>query len=143
MHMYLATNNAVPVSKWAVTRIPSGWGGDDVYTHTSYVIASCAFGINGNSLNDPQAELRMFLRKIFYFSVANGLAALISFTAPTNKNLLKIKFLDGDTNYYLRKTVWSTGDKHKYCSFILLQDGKLCTNEGCAIFNYVEIIDTL
>jgi hypothetical protein len=81
---------------------------ETMYRYTTDVIASCAFGINGNSLKDPQAEFRMFLRKIFDFSVVNSLAALTAVVAPTPKNLLKIFFLDDDTNSYLRKTVWST-----------------------------------
>jgi hypothetical protein len=81
---------------------------ETMYRYTTDVIASCAFGINGNSLKDPNAEFRMFLRKIFDFSVRKGLAALTAFTAPEIKTLLNIKFLDDDTNTYLRKTVWTT-----------------------------------
>ena len=79
-----------------------------MYRYTTDVIASCAFGINGNSLKDPKAEFRMFLRKIFDFSVRKGLAGLTATTAPAVKNLLRIKWLDDDTTRYLRKTVWST-----------------------------------
>jgi hypothetical protein len=81
---------------------------DTVYRYTTDVIASCAFGINGNSLNDPQAEFRMYLRKITDFSVRKGLASLTTFCAPTLKTLLKFKFVDDETTNYLRKTVWST-----------------------------------
>jgi len=76
--------------------------------YTTDVIASCAFGVNGHTLKDPNAEFRMFLRKIFDFSVRKGLARLTAFTGPEVKNLLKIKFLDYDTTRYLRKTIWST-----------------------------------
>jgi hypothetical protein len=79
-----------------------------MYRYTTDVIASCAFGINGNSLKYPQSEFRMFLRKIFNFSVVKGLASLTAFTAPAIKNLLKVKMLDDITTNYLRKTVWST-----------------------------------
>ena len=81
---------------------------ETMYRYTTDVIASCAFGINGNSLKDPNAEFRMFLRKVFDFSVRKGLAALMAFTAPAVKNLLKIKFMDDDATRYLRKTVWRT-----------------------------------
>jgi hypothetical protein len=81
---------------------------DTMYRYTTDVIASCAFGINGNSLKDPNAEFRMYLRKMFDFSVRKGLAALMAFTAPEIKNLLKIKILDDDTTRFLRKSVWST-----------------------------------
>jgi hypothetical protein len=79
-----------------------------MYRYTTDVIASCAFGINGNSLKDPNAEFRMYARNIFDFSVRKGLAGLTAITAPEIKNLLRIKFLDDDTTRYLRKTVWST-----------------------------------
>jgi len=81
-----------------------------MYRYTTDVIASGAFSINGNSLKDPNAELRMFSRKIFDFSVRKGLAGLTAFTAPEVKNLLNTRFLDDDTNRYLRKTVWSTAE---------------------------------
>jgi hypothetical protein len=81
---------------------------ETMYRYTTDVIASCAFGINGNALKDPNAEFRMFLRNIFDFSIRRGLAALTAFTAPEVKNLLNLKFLDDETTRYLRKTVWST-----------------------------------
>jgi len=81
---------------------------DTMYRYTTDVTASCAFGINANSLKEPNTEFRMYVRKIFGSSVRKGLATLTAFTAPAIKNLLKIKFLDDDTTRYLRKTVWST-----------------------------------
>jgi hypothetical protein len=79
-----------------------------MYRYTTDVIASCAFGIDGYSLKDPQSEFRMYSRNIFDYSVVKGLAALIGFTAPAIQKLLRIKFLDDDTTNYLRKTVWTT-----------------------------------
>jgi len=81
---------------------------ETMYRYTIDVIASCAFGINGHALKDPQSEFRMYARNIFDFSIRKGLAALTAFTAPEIKKLLHIKFLDDDTTRYLRKTVWST-----------------------------------
>ena len=81
---------------------------ETIYRYTTDVIASCAFGINANSLKDPNAEFRMYVRKIFEFSVRKGLAGLTAMTAPAVKNLLKLKLMDDDTTRYLRKTVWST-----------------------------------
>ena len=81
---------------------------ETMYRYTTDVIASCAFGINGHALKDPQSEFRMYVRIIFYFCIRKGLAALTAFTATEIKNLLNIKFLDDDTTRYLRKTVWRT-----------------------------------
>jgi len=71
-------------------------------------MASCAFGINGNSLQDPNAEFRFFLRRIFDFTIPKGLAGVTRIFAPEITSLLKLKFLDDVTTNYLRKTVWST-----------------------------------
>ena len=81
---------------------------ETMYRYNTDVIASCVFGINANSLKDPNAEFRMNVRKIFDFSVRKGLAGLTAFTAPAVGNLLKLKFLDDDTTRYVRKTVWDT-----------------------------------
>jgi cytochrome P450 family 6 len=81
---------------------------ETLYTYTTDVTASCAFGINSHSLKDPNAELNMLFRKVFDFSVRRGLAGLTAFYAPSLKSLLKLKFVDEDTNSYLRKTVWNT-----------------------------------
>jgi len=75
---------------------------------TTDVIASCAFGINSNSLKYPNAEFRKHTRKIFEFTVRRGLAALTSFFAPYLTTVFKLKFLDDVTTTYIRKTVWST-----------------------------------
>jgi hypothetical protein len=81
---------------------------ETVYRYTTDVIASCAFGINGNSLNDPNSGFRMFLRNIFDLTVRKGLAGLTAFTAPTLQKFFNVNFMDEDTTRYLRKTVWDT-----------------------------------
>jgi hypothetical protein len=81
---------------------------ETLYRYTTDVIASCAFGINGHALKDPQSEFRMYVRNIFDFSVRKGLAGLTAFTAPKIQTFLNVKFMDDDTTRYLRKTVWST-----------------------------------
>jgi cytochrome P450 family 6 len=75
---------------------------------TTDVIASCAFGINSNSLKYPNAEFRKQTRDIFESSFQKGLAMLSSFFAPYLATVFKLKFLDDVTTNYIRKTVWST-----------------------------------
>jgi cytochrome P450 family 6 len=75
---------------------------------TTDVIASCAFGINSNSLKDPDAEFGKYLRNVTDFSVLKGLAVLTAFFAPNLKSLFRLKFVDEKTTNYLRQTVWST-----------------------------------
>ena len=79
-----------------------------MYRYTTDVKASRAFGINGHSLKDPNAEFRMFLRKIFDFSVRKGLAGLMGIFSPALTSILKLKFVDDGTTNYLRKTIWNT-----------------------------------
>jgi cytochrome P450 family 6 len=75
---------------------------------TTDVIASCAFGINSNSLKNPDAEFRRYMRNIFDFSITNGLAGITAFFAPSLKRILKLKFVDDATADYIRSTVWRT-----------------------------------
>jgi hypothetical protein len=79
-----------------------------MYEYATNVIATCDFGINGNSLKDPDAEFKFLFRKIFDFTVRKGLAELMGIFAPALTSLLKLKFVDDDTTNYLRRTVWST-----------------------------------
>jgi hypothetical protein len=83
---------------------------ETMFRYTTDVIASCAFGINGNSLKDHQAEFRRYLRNVFDFSVRKGLAALTAFFAPYLNTIFKLKMIDDITANYVRKTVWSTVD---------------------------------
>jgi hypothetical protein len=75
---------------------------------TTDVTASCAFGINGISLKDPDADFGRYLRNIFYFSVKTGLAMLTGFFAPYFKALFNPKFVDDKTTNYIRNAVGST-----------------------------------
>jgi hypothetical protein len=78
--------------------------------YTTDVIASCAFGINGNSLKDPDSEFGRNIRAILDFSVRKGLAMVLGFFAPYLNNILRLRFLDDKTNIYIRKMVWNTVD---------------------------------
>jgi len=75
---------------------------------TTDVIASCAFGINSNSLKDPDSEFGRRIRTILDFSVKKALAMLTAFFAPHLKTKYLLKFMDDKTNNYVRQIVWST-----------------------------------
>jgi len=49
---------------------------------TTDVIASCAFGINSNSLKDPGAEFGRRVRSVSVFSFKKGLAMQFARFAP-------------------------------------------------------------
>jgi len=75
---------------------------------TTDVIASCALGINGNSLKDPDSEFGRRIRAILDFTVKKGLTMLTAFFAPHLKTVFRLKFIDERTNNYLRHIVWGT-----------------------------------
>jgi cytochrome P450 family 6 len=75
---------------------------------TTDVIASCAFGINSNSLKDPDSEFGRRIRKIFDFSVQKGFVMVMAFFAPYLNKHFRLKFIDGKTSNYVRQIVWNT-----------------------------------
>ena len=75
---------------------------------TTDVIASCAFGINGHSLKDPDSAFGRRKMSILDFTVKKGLAMLTAFFAPHLKTMFRLKFVDDETNNYVRQIVWST-----------------------------------
>jgi hypothetical protein len=69
------------------------------------VIASCAFGINGNSLKDPDSEFWRQLRIILDFSVQKGLVMVIAWFAPYLNKYFGLKFMGDKINNYVRQIV--------------------------------------
>jgi hypothetical protein len=72
------------------------------------VIASCGFGINGNSLKDQDSEFGRRIRTSFDFSVQKGLLMVIAFFAPYLNTVFRLNFVDAETNNYVRQIVWNT-----------------------------------
>jgi cytochrome P450 family 6 len=75
---------------------------------TTDVIASCAFGINANSLKGPNSEFWRNIRTVFDFSVMNGLAMLLAWFAPYLNKIFRLKFVEDKMNNYVRQIVWNT-----------------------------------
>jgi cytochrome P450 family 6 len=73
---------------------------------TTDVIACCAFGLNVNSLKDPDSEFGRHTRGISDFSVQKGLAMLLGFFAPYLNTVFRLKFVGDKTDNYLRQIVW-------------------------------------
>jgi hypothetical protein len=78
--------------------------------YTTDVIASCAFGINGNSLKDPDSQFGRNIRTVLDFSVRKGLVMLMAFFAPYLNKTFLLKFVDDETNNYVRIIVRKTVD---------------------------------
>ena len=75
---------------------------------TTDVIASCAFGINSNSMKDPDSEFGRRIMSIFTFTVKKGLAMLFTWFAPHLNKIFRLNFMDDKTSNYVRQSVWNT-----------------------------------
>jgi cytochrome P450 family 6 len=75
---------------------------------TTDVIASCALGINSNSLKDSDSEFGRRIRKILEFTVQKGFVSVVAFVAPYLNNVFRVKFMDEETNNFVRQMVWNT-----------------------------------
>jgi hypothetical protein len=78
--------------------------------YTTDVIASCAFGIHGNSLKEPDSEFGRNIRTVCHFSVRMGLAIQLAFFAPYFNKIFRLKVVDDKTNNYIRQIVWNKVD---------------------------------
>nr|Q964R0.1 RecName: Full=Cytochrome P450 6k1; AltName: Full=CYPVIK1 [Blattella germanica]AAK57914.1 cytochrome P450 CYP6K1 [Blattella germanica] len=72
------------------------------------VISTCAFGIESNSLKDPNAEFREFGRKIFEFTRYRTFEVMALFFSPGLVKFLNGNFFTKETTEFLRKVFWDT-----------------------------------
>lgn len=77
-------------------------------SYTTDVIARCGFGIESNSLKNPDAEFRRYLRRVFDYSLRKGLFSITAFLAPHLQNFFRLKLVDNATTKFLREVTWST-----------------------------------
>jgi cytochrome P450 family 6 len=81
---------------------------DILARYSTDVISSCAFGIQCNSLKNPDAEFRQWGRKAFVPSVRNSIILLIALTVPRLLSVLKLSPLDPKISKYFRNMVEET-----------------------------------
>lgn len=73
---------------------------------TTDVIASIAFGLQANSLKNPEGEFRKFSRDFFDFSsLSRTFTFFIIFFMPKLVTTLKIKLIDAKFDSFLRNTI--------------------------------------
>ncbi|KAJ9594230.1 hypothetical protein L9F63_014390 [Diploptera punctata] len=81
---------------------------------TTDVIASCAFGIDSNSLKNPNSEFRAELRKVFETTPLKAIRGLLSIFFPLLLKVITIKAIDDNTMNFVRNTLWNTAkEKHE------------------------------
>ncbi|XP_063231331.1 cytochrome P450 6j1-like [Bacillus rossius redtenbacheri] len=86
---------------------------DTVARYSTDVISSCAFGVDGNALVDPNSEFRATTRKIFEITKLQNLASTLVTLAPPLIKALKLEITDDNINNYLRKLFWEVVDHRK------------------------------
>jgi cytochrome P450 family 6 len=83
---------------------------DILARYSTDVISSCAFGIESNSLKNPDTEFRQWGRKIFQPSVKAAVFGILNVLMPSLISVLKWKVLDRNVSIYFRKMVQETVD---------------------------------
>ncbi|PSN38879.1 hypothetical protein C0J52_18964 [Blattella germanica] len=81
---------------------------DVLARYSTDIISSCAFGIQCNSLKNPNAEFRQWGRKIFEPSIKSGIGGLIRATFPKILDYIDIPGVDKNISKYFQQMVKDT-----------------------------------
>lgn len=74
-------------------------------SHATNIIASVAFGIDIDTINNPDNEFRVCGRQIFEISISNSIRSLMTFTAPNLLSLLRIKSIRPEVESFIKSVV--------------------------------------
>ncbi|XP_067006558.2 cytochrome P450 6k1 [Anabrus simplex] len=72
---------------------------------TTDVVATCAFGIAGNSLKDPNAELRNMGRDMMAAGLINHIKFTLITILPTLAKIVKVKFMNEEVSNFFRRMI--------------------------------------
>jgi cytochrome P450 family 6 len=81
---------------------------DILARYSTDIISSCAFGIESNSLKNPDAEFRQWGRKIFESSIKLSTIRTLGTLIPSFVSKLKLREIDPDVSRYFRSMVQET-----------------------------------
>ncbi|PSN38875.1 Cytochrome P450 6k1 [Blattella germanica] len=81
---------------------------DILARYSTDVIASCAFGIQCNSLKNPDCEFREWGKKAFKMTVPQMIIAFLSVVAPSVMDFFNLSMFDKEVSKYFRKMVKET-----------------------------------
>ncbi|KAK7869835.1 hypothetical protein R5R35_008052 [Gryllus longicercus] len=73
--------------------------------YTTDAIASCAFGIQGHTLENPNAEFRRIMRLTFEFTPKEALALVSAFLSPKLTSLLGLKLIRSEVTNFILNTI--------------------------------------
>lgn len=76
--------------------------------YTTDMIGSIAYGLKVNSLNNPNAEFRVYGRKIFEYGTIRGMELLSVFFFPHIVRAARFKVFGKDSSDFLRNVFWQT-----------------------------------
>ncbi|KAF5284549.1 hypothetical protein FQA39_LY16999 [Lamprigera yunnana] len=76
--------------------------------YSTEVVASCAFGLEGNTFNDPNSMFRKMGEKIFEPSLQNVLSTIVVLFLPSFTKLMKVGLLPKSVSDYFRNIVKET-----------------------------------
>ena len=92
-----------PASKSEVIEIK-----DILARYSTDIISSCAFGIKCNSLENPDAEFRVWGRKIFQPTAKGRILGILNFLIPSFTKMFKVNIFPTDVSKYFRAMVKDT-----------------------------------
>ncbi|EZA62496.1 Cytochrome P450 6k1 [Ooceraea biroi] len=75
---------------------------------TTDIIGCTAYGLNVNSLNNPDAEFRKYGKMIFDYDNVRGYELFAVFFLPDLARMIGIKTFGKDSSAFLRKVFWET-----------------------------------
>jgi cytochrome P450 family 6 len=81
---------------------------DILARYSTDIISSCAFGIESNSLKNPDSEFRQCGRKIFKPSIRNLFLRTLSSIIPSLMRVLKLRIIDPKVSKYFQSMVQDT-----------------------------------
>jgi cytochrome P450 family 6 len=81
---------------------------DILARYSTDIISSCAFGIQSNSLKNPDAEFRQWGRKILKPSIKVSTIRTLNMLIPSLGRVLKLREIDPEISKYFRSMVQDT-----------------------------------
>lgn len=78
------------------------------------VIATCAYGVQANSLANPESEFRQNGRKVFEFTLHRMLELTTFFFLPEWSRLMRFRFFGADASKFIKSTIeYVMGEREK------------------------------